>query len=151
MRVTPKNEEELSRFQNLPPGKYPFTVLESDEVPSKSSKNAGKLMFKLKLNVHGPDFDKHVYDYFADWFSEWKLKHFCDTSGLADNYAAGAVDGARNGFEGRTGFVLIEIEDNPTYGEKNVVTDYFSEEAAQSKKPKSAEPSPIDNNDDVPF
>lgn len=147
----PKTENELSRFKPLPPGTYPFTILESAEQESKSAKNAGKLMVKLKLNVHGPDdCDVHVYDNFADWFSEWKLKHFCETAGLADAYEAGTVDASDNAFEGRTGFVTLAIEEaSEKYPEKNSVEDYGS---ATPVKPSKADANAHDlAADDIPF
>ena len=124
MKFTPKAESELIRFTNLPDGIYPFTVLESEEIASKSAKNAGRMMFALKLNVHGPDFDRHVYDYFADWFSEWKLKHFCDVVKLGADYQLGTLDAMRNALTGRQGFVRITTERQGGRKEKNVVEDY---------------------------
>lgn len=148
IQFKPKSEDELSRFGNLPDGDYPFTVLESSEVASKSAKNAGKMMIKLKLNVHGPEFDKHVYDYFADWFSEWKLKHFHEVAGLSKQYDSGQVDASNNAYQGRTGFVRIKVEDDPTWGEKNTVDDYI----LQKTVPRPTEPAkPAANEDDVPF
>jgi hypothetical protein len=123
LRFQPKTESEISRFSNLPEGDYPFTVLESSIQVSKSAKNAGKEMVKLKINVHGNDSDRHVYDYFADWFSEWKLKHFCEATGLGSAYAAGEVDPSDNAWQGREGFVRIVIESDQIYGDKNVVAD----------------------------
>jgi len=158
IKFTPKREEELSRFENLPDGIYPFTVLESAIKLSKSAKNAGKEMVAVKLNVHGPDFDRHVYDYFADWFSEWKLKHFCDTTGLAADYAAGQVDPSDNSWQGRQGYVLIATDDaRDGFPAKNVANDYgdgkkssapaTSKPIVKAEKP-SAEPP---ESDDVPF
>ena len=144
IKFTPKDESEISRFSNLPEGEYPFTVLESDIKFSKSAKNAGKPMCAVKLNVHGKDFDRHVFDYFADWFSEWKLKHFCETTRHAAEYQAGSVDPSGNAWAGRTGFVRITIKDDPKYGEKNEVDDYLP--PAPMTQPAQREP-----DDDVPF
>ncbi len=144
----PKEESELSKgFAPLPPGTYPFTVLESEEVASKSVKNAGKMMVKVKLNVHGPTSDVHVYDYFADWFSEWKLKHFCETVGLGENYLAGILDATANAWEGRSGSVTLSIgEPTEKYPKpKNEVDDYVPRE----KKTPSADTDL--EKDDVPF
>ncbi len=148
IKFTPKSESELSRFSPLPEGTYPFTVLESSEQQSQSKKNFGKLMCKVKLNVHGPTSDVHVYDYFADWFSEWKLKHFCESVGLASEYEAGSVDASENAWEGRTGSVTIVIDppsekDGKKYDEKNSVDDYVP----RSEPPASTEV----HADDVPF
>lgn len=166
MRFQPKKENEISSgFKPLPEGEYPFTVMESAIQISKSVKNAGKEMVKLKLNVHGPDFDKHVYDYFADWFSEWKLKHFCDTVGLSGEYESGEIEPNDNAYQGRTGYVSLIIETNKETGEdRNAVRDYVISEYTQAApKPstpataaaKTAPNKPVSaaqpESDDVPF
>jgi len=162
LHYKPKSEKELNRYPVLPEGDYPFTVLESDEVASKSPKNAGKIMVKLKLNVHGPDFDKHVFDYFADWFSEWKLKHFLEAIGRGADYESGQIDARENAYEGRTGYVRIIIEENKETGEdRNAVDDYIVQ-PAQKVIPKltptstALAPAPaahkeLSSQDDVPF
>lgn len=141
MRFTPKAENEISTgFKPLPDGDYPFTVMESDVQISKSVKNAGKEMVKLKLVVHGPTFEKHVYDYFADWFSEWKLKHFFDATGHSAEHAAGEIDPSQNAYQGRTGFVRIMIETNKETGEeRNAVQDYI----VPKQEPKPAAPAAV--------
>jgi hypothetical protein len=144
LQFKPKEESEITRFSNLPDGDYPFTVLESDIQISKSVKNKGKEMCAVKLNVHGPKFDRHVYDYFADWFSEWKLKHFCETTRNAKEYKSGSVDPAGNSWAERTGFVRLKIVSNAQYGEKNEVDDYLP--PTQETKPAT----PPDDSD-VPF
>ena len=153
LNYTPKKESELSNFEPLPKGEYPFTVLGSDEAPSKSAKNAGKIMVKVKLNVHGPNGDRHVYDYFADWFSEWKLKHFCETTGRGADYISGKIDARNNSFAGCEGYCKLEIENDPQFGAKNTVKDYLPDEnqkvdglaaAATPTKPRTPD-------DDVPF
>lgn len=169
LQFQPKKESEIKRFKVLPAGDYPFTVLASQEQASKSTKNAGKLMCAVKLNVHGPDSDQHVYDYFADWFSEWKLKHFLETTGNANAYLTGNVDSSQNAWDGFEGFVKVEVEEaTGSYAEKNVVVDYlpkknqtvealdFSNPTAASKveKPKAATPAADSTpppDDDIPF
>lgn len=148
IKFTPKTEDELNKFENLPPGEYAFTVLGSGEIASKSAKNSGRMMCALKLNVHGPKFDRHVYDYFADWFSEWKLKHFCETAGLAKSYAAGIVDASNHNWKGREGWVKIGIRPaQGNYAETNEVLDYLVDE----EPTKPAVPGPRTEDDDVPF
>ena len=163
IKFTPTNETETKKYANLPPGTYPFTVLESGEVASKSVKNAGKIMVRLKLNVHGNYFDKHVYDYFADWFSEWKMKHFAETAGLGQHWLEGYLDARDNAWKDRTGYVEIDVETDQKFGEKNVVVDYRPNEAQKVEvkenapispedvpaKPASKAAKPIE--DDVPF
>ena len=148
MKITPQSEEEVAnKFGLLPDGTYPFTVLDSRETPSKSEKNKGRMKFDLKLNVHGPDGDRHVYDYFADWFSSWKLRHFCASTGLLSAYEAGEVDGAKGGFTGRQGYVTVETDPaNGNFKAKNAVVDYVVKES--SSQPTAT---PTEADDDVPF
>lgn len=162
IQFQPKKESEIKQFKVLPPGNYPFTVLSSQEQASKSAKNAGRIMCAVKLNVHGPDSDRHVYDYFADWFSEWKLKHFLETTGNASMYLTGNIDSTGDKWQGFTGFANLEVENDPKYGEKNVVKDYvprqeqtvealdFTDPTAASRVAKPAPTQPADDTD-VPF
>jgi len=164
IQFQPKKESEIKRFSNLPPGDYPFTVLASQEQASKSAKNNGRLMCVVKLNVHGPDSDKHVYDYFADWFSEWKLKHFMETTGNAQAYLSGGVDSSGGQWEGWQGFVKLDVESDEKYGDKNVVVDYLPKEnqtvesldfsnptAASKAEPKKKNETVPPPDDDIPF
>ena len=134
----------------LQPGDYPFSCLASDEVASKSEKNKGKLMFVVKLNVHGPKSDQHCWDRFApSWLSPWKVKHFAATVGLSADYEKGELNGANNAFAGKVGYVNIGIE--PAQGNfpaKNVVKDYIVRDA---KAKPAVETPPDDSSDQVPF
>lgn len=155
-KFAPKNEKDISSgFENLPAGEYPFTVLESGIAQSKSEKNKGREMCAVKLVVHGPNFDKHVYDYFADWFSEWKLKHFCEVVGLAKEYADGVVEPDENGWQDRHGFLKIKVSSaNGKFEAKNEVVDYLPEDnqtVEAMQQPKKAVPADSSGNDDVPF
>lgn len=147
MKIQPKKEEEIKReWPLLPDGEYPFTVLESAEVASKSVKNKGRMMFALKLNVHGKDGDYHVYDYFADWFSEWKLRHFAATTGQLATYESGELNGDLNALAGKVGYVKIGTEPaSGNYAAKNIVVDYIVREQEPKSAPKQEE------GDDVPF
>ncbi len=152
MKITPKQESEVSgdgEWPLLPDGTYPFTVLGSDEVPSKSEKNKGRMMYALKLNVHGPKSDVHVYTHFADWFSEWLLRHFAATTGQIKAYESGDFDGSMNKFAGKVGYVKIKTEPaKGNYPARNAVADFIVREAAPAKD-APAPPGPDD--DSVPF
>ena len=156
MKITPKGEKDISKgFENLPAGEYPFTVMESGINISKSEKNKGREMCAVKLIVHGPNFDKHVYDYFADWFSEWKLKHFCEVVGLAKEYASGVVEPDENGWQDRQGFVRLAVKGKTSeYPEKNEVVDYLPEDnqtVESLSQPKAVVTATPPDSDDVPF
>lgn len=148
MKFTPVPEDKLKReWPLLPNGDYPFTVLESAELPSKSAKNKGKMMFAVKLNVHGPKGDQHVFDYFAPWFSEWKHRHFAATTGQLTAYEAGEMNGDLNAFAGKVGYVTIATEPaSGSYAAKNVVKDYVVREQV----PVSQQQPPGDDGS-VPF
>lgn len=155
MQFTPKKESEINRFAPIPDGDYPFTVLESKEQASKSVKNAGRIMCALKIAVHAPNRDQWVFDYFADWFSEWKLKHFAETCGREADYEAGSLDVADNGAQGWTGTVRIITEvDQQTGKERNAVDDYVVADAKPQQPIKAATPkakTPDKETDDCPF
>lgn len=151
MKFAPKSETELSSFNLIPDGVFPFTVLASDEIASKSEKNKGKMMFALKLNVHGPDGDRHTYDYFSFWLSEWKLRHFAATTGKLADYESGSLDGSLGAFNGLTGYAKIGSEEpvsKSKYPAKNVVVDYVVKKKATESAPEN---NPHDLPDDVPF
>ena len=160
MQFKPKQESEISRFATLPDGDYPFTVLESKEQLSKSAKNAGRPMVALKLAVHADGRDQWVWDYFADWFSEWKLKHFCETTGRGAQYEAGSLDVKNDAAKGWTGWVSLVTEQDNTGKERNVVDDYVVKDAPGNSAPlpsmnvatKSTPTTPPPGaGDDVPF
>ncbi len=153
MRITPKSEEEVGggdrEWPLLADGQYPFTVLGSEEVASKSGKNVGKMMFSIKLNVHGPKGDWHVYDRFSDWLSPWRLRHFAATTGLIADYEKGELNGANNAFMGKVGYVKIGIEPaNGNFPAKNVVKDYIVRDA---KAKPAVETPPDDSDSSIPF
>lgn len=155
----PKTEDEVQEEQLCPEGLYPFTILESSEVLSKSKKNEGKPMIKLKLNVHGDDgFDYHVYDYIADWFMAFKFRHFFVATGLQAEYESGQVDASDNAFAGRTGWADVGIQKAKNeFPAKNVIRDFKpQEEKPEAEKPEpkaAAKPAPktATEEDDVPF
>ncbi len=140
-QFTPKSEKDLSSgFENLPPGEYPFTVLESAIVKSKSAKNPDRPFIKIKIAVHGDGVDRHIFDQFADWFSEWKLKHFCETTNLRDEYCLGALSPELSAWKDRQGYCRIKIK--PAQGEyeaNNEVHDYLpdEEQKIESMKPEA--------------
>ncbi len=152
MKFTPQSDTDLDsgEWPLLPPGEYPFTTMKSDEVPSKSLKNKGKMMFALKLNVHGPKSDVHIFDYMApEWLSPWKVKHYAASVGMLAAYESGELDGTLDKFAGKVGYVKIGIE--PAQGNfpaKNVVKDYIVRDA---KAKPAVETPPEDMDSSVPF
>lgn len=153
MQFTPRTEEEIQRDQLCQAGYWPFTVLESSEPTSKSEKNFGKPMFKLKLNVHTDDGDSHVYDYFADWFNAHKLRHFFFITGKIEEYETGQIDGTNNAFNGLTGFLHIRVKKDKKKNEMvNEIADYLTEAEynAASAKLKAEAGDEIDTTPSAP-
>jgi len=124
-QFTPKTEAEVQEASLCPKGLNPFTVMESAETVSKSEKNAGKPLIKLKLNIHGEDGDYHCYEYIADWYLPHKFRHFFFTIGLGSAYEGGVIDAANNALAGRSGWADVGIE--PAKGNfraKNIILDF---------------------------
>jgi len=119
MRFSPLSEDELARASLLEPGVYPFEVISASEELSK----AGNEMIRVKLNVFGPDGQNvHVFDYLMEKL-QYKLRHFCEATGLLQKYEAGTL--SEVDCEGKTGFVKIKIDPaNGSYSAKNSVQDY---------------------------
>lgn len=164
MNWKPKTEEEVQAEQLCPQGLQPFTILEAVRTESKSAKNKGREMLKVKLNVHADDgFDYHVYDYIAPWFMEHKFRHFFVAVNRLKIYEQGNIDDVTT-LVGAEGWADIGMDKgNGEYGPKSKVNDYAvkSDKSAkvEPEKPKSAAPttnskSPVGGtpaDDDVPF
>lgn len=148
---TPATEEELKREKLLPEGIYPFDVVSSEHLMSKSGNN----MIKINLKIWDDSGNTYfIWDYLLENIMKFKLKHFCDSVRLADKYLLGRI--SADDCLGRSGYVEIIIDKekpNPNggmYPAKNVVKDYVF------NKP---EPKPINTasilddfkDDDVPF
>ena len=143
-------DAEIESLDLIPPGTYDFEVLAAlDKVSQK-----GNDMIELKINVFGPDGrQKHVYDYLVasdHGLCIRKIKHFASSVGLTDQYEAGVLDATN--LEGKTGKVLIVIEDDPTYGRQNKVSDYATAaDYVSSKATKSRKKAPPMKGQDIPF
>jgi hypothetical protein len=150
-KFTPQSEDEVQAASLCAEGLHPFTVLESDEVVSKSEKNAGKPLIKLKLNLHGDDgLDYHCYEYIGDWVMAYKFRHFFFAIGLGNAYEAGIINAAHNGLAGRSGWADVGIEKaKGNYRAKNVIRDFKPQLVdAVPPVPTTTE---TQENDDVPF
>jgi hypothetical protein len=145
----PMSDEELEASTLLPDGEYDFEVSKSERQIS-SSQNP---MAKLTLKCWDKDgVIKYVYDYLV--FSPVqlcirKVKHFCDTTGLLNEYNAGQIP---EELENLTGRVCIKIstgneipEDKlkgkpkgSRYPDKNEVVDYIKrgDSAVPDAKPE---------------
>lgn len=128
MRFSPMTEDELARAPLLEPGVYPFEVIAASEELSK----AGNEMIRVKLAVFGPNGQQtHVYDYLMEKMA-FKLRHFCEATGLLQKYEAGTL--SEVDCEGKGGYVKIKIDPaNGSYSAKNSVQDYVKPEVPLTK------------------
>jgi len=140
----PKGEDEIKKFDLLPPGDYDFEVLDAEHAVSKKT---GAPMIKLKLGVYRPNGSQQfVWDYLVAAM-EAKLRHFCDTTGLLPKYQAGTL--APHDCTGRSGKCKLVIREDKTgqYDPKNEVRDYICRPA----KPITPSTPTDASEDDVPF
>jgi hypothetical protein len=147
MKFTPKTEAEIREAGLLPAGEYPFEVIDAQDTQSK----AGNEMISLKLRVWRPDGTTvQMRDWLLDAI-EYKLRHFCDTTGLLAVYGLG--DLTADHCIGKTGTVKVGVQDDDKYGPQNAVKDYTPAGAAVApakvKVAAVAVTQPAD--DDIPF
>ncbi|CEG60979.1 DUF669 domain-containing protein [Legionella micdadei] len=142
MRFTPKTEEELQLMTLLEPGIYQFQVSTATNEMSKS----GNEMIKLTLNIWDKDGRLHfIYDYLLEAMG-YKLRHFCETTGLIDKYDHGEIN--VTDCINRQGYVELAIQEGKLkdngerYPSRNSVKDYIKKSKVESAN---------DLNDDIPF
>jgi hypothetical protein len=138
MQFTPKSEaeiaEEKAKFGPWPRGAYDFEVSTAEDAISKK----GSEMIVLELLV----FDEHGnHKKLKDWLVESlpvKLKHACAAVGLHAAYENGNV--ASFDFVGRTGRLMLGIQKQDGFPDRNNVTGYVpaAEAAARPAAPRPA-------------
>lgn len=138
----PKSEVQMHNL--LEKGDYSFEVISAEDAVSK----AGNQMMKLVLKVYDNDGKTHlVYDYLLEALA-FKLKHFCEATGLNDKYEEGKLE--VNDCVGKSGKVYLEIQESGLYKPKNIVGDYIVlDKSTEGKTPSNSQTTFID--DDVPF
>jgi hypothetical protein len=155
MRFEAKSENELRRENLIPAGEYGFEVLTAEDKVSAK----GNDMIALKLIVYLSDgSQRHVYDWILEAFA-FKLRHFCEATGLIEDYNAGRLCAAD--CVGRSGKVKIGINEDKSgdYPPSNRVLDYIvakgsAQPAAPAAVPKQAPHKAAPNVDDdekLPF
>jgi hypothetical protein len=107
MRYTSSNE--APKFQHLPAGDYPVTIVEAVETVSRSS---GADMIKLTLDAEGPDGTTvKVFDYLvASPSSAWKIDAFRRSLG-EDVVLGEAVELSASDLVGRTLRARLKVEE----------------------------------------
>jgi hypothetical protein len=155
MRFEAKSENDIKRESLIPAGEYGFEVLTAED--KRSAK--GNDMIALKLIVYMSDgSQRHVYDWILEAFA-FKLRHFCEATGLIDHYNAGRLCAAD--CVGRSGKVKLGINEDKSgdYPPNNKVIDYVvakgnAQTAAQAAVPKQApreSAKHIDDDEKLPF
>lgn len=154
MKFTPKSEEEIASMGLMEAGLYKFTVLDAEDQVSKT----GNEMIKLTLRVHGDGAMHTVFDYLLEKMA-FKLRHFCEHSGLLKKYEAG--DLAADDCLDKTGVCEIIVQpgqekyDGSKYPDKNAVKDYCANHHANQSKdavpPTTGHPAFDDDLNDIPF
>jgi len=138
--------DELTEIRVVEEGKYKFIVLKSKRTFSKS----GNDMCELQLKISKDDVKSIVFDYlvFTDIpLNIRKVKHFCDSTGLIEQYKNEDLQEDLTSLEG---YVDIGIKEETTddygrvYKRRNIVNDYIKQEI-----PK--EVADVFFNDDVKF
>lgn len=149
MTFTPKTEAQLREQGLWPEGSYDFRVAEATECQSK----AGNDQIKLKLVIYKGEDTRFVYDYLTASM-EYKLRHFCEATGLLAKYDSGRLNA--DDMVGREGIVQIRIEPaSGNYEAKNAVKDYVVKKADIRRPDTKTASFPLTTNqpaeDDVPF
>lgn len=120
MQFTPLNDQQIKELSLYPEGRYRFKVIRTEQ---KRSKN-GSDYFNLKMNI---DVNGKWLTLFDMLFFEgkmlFKLKHFCDVTGIADKYESGNV--MPYDCDNREGYLDLVQRVNQQTGEiQNSVKDY---------------------------
>lgn len=160
MQFTPRSEEECQQAGLLAAGNYGFEVAEA---VNKRSAN-GNDMIELKVLVFPNDPDsapRVTFDYLLEKMA-FKLRHFCQHTGLIDQYQQGIL--TAQDCAGRTGFCSIGIQEDKSgrYGPKNFIRDYGQPKAEKAPltdrpgnptppKPQAATNGKDMAEDDIPF
>lgn len=120
MNFKPKSDDELNTFDLFPTGEYDFDVIKAIDDTSK----AGNDMIKLELDVYATNGKRtRVFDYLLESLS-YKLKHFCEATGLAKEYESGDLSAEM--CKNRAGRCVLGIQKDKSgeYPDKNFVKDY---------------------------
>lgn len=148
----PMSEDELSIASIVKEGTYNFEVLRSTKKVSKS----GNDMCELFIKFYDSDGVTHtIYDYLV--FSQIplnlrKVKHFCDTTGLCEQYSKGEIPDELSGLSGHAVIGIKKEQPNPNggmYSAKNIVVDYVKKDSKDIIINNNELKKDLD--DDIPF
>lgn len=134
LNFIPKTEKELSSINLFEPGTCAFEIIEAFQ---KNSKN-GNPMIELKIRIWDKNGrEKIISDYLVVIPEmEFKIKHFCDATGLEDKYNSGTLEDIDCVNKNGQLKLTITKDKSGKYPDKNTVLDYIKK---------------IEFNDNVPF
>jgi hypothetical protein len=147
---TPMTEEELNKSFLLSDGIYDFIVKKSERKTSE----AGNPMAELLLGLYDSEGNiRYVKDYLV--FSTVnlcvrKIKHFCESVGITEDYEKGSVREELVDLSGKLKLGIQGEKPNPNggnYPAKNIVIDYVKADKVVEKPTEKKD----DFNDDIPF
>ncbi len=152
-QFTPMNDEEIEKaneFPMLEDGIYNFEVIKSTKKTSRSGNPMAELQTRT-WNKDGKEF--LIYDFLV--FSNVglcikKVKHFCDTTGLQEEYKAGNMREDLVGLSGKFEIGTQDAMPKPgggSYARKNIVIDYVMTDKGAVKH----ESEPFIDDDTIPF
>lgn len=148
MKVTPRSEEEIQSMNIMPEGVYPFEVTDASDMVSKS----GNEMIMLTLAVYDGQNRKHVMKDFLLDAMAFKIRHFCEFTGILDRYNLGKVN-AQDCYR-KAGYAKVVVEagrerpDGGEYPPRNAIKDYC---ARPEGKAAPEQDGAVPFNDDCPF
>lgn len=145
MEFTPKSEEQIQMDRCLPAGTYDFKVIDAEDTESKK----GNEMIALKLRVYREDGSGTQL---RDWILEkleFKLRHFCETTGLLEVYNTGKLNAEI--CIGRVGRVVTSIEEQDGYGPQARVVDYEKNGSVTQSAITDPQANESSDGDEIPF
>ena len=148
MQFAPTTEAQMQAARLIPDDtECDFEVISAENKVSKK----GNEMIALKLRVWHGAREAQVFDYLMPSM-QFKLLHFCETTGLTARYASGNL--TATDCQSKAGKVVIGVEEaSGNYAAKNTVRDYVGHrETKFVKVGASAAPAPArTDGDDIPF
>lgn len=143
LKFTPMSDEEIKRAGLIASGTYDFEVVTAEEKTSKK----GNPMIVVSLKVFVGGAERPMKDWLLEIFPK-KFKHFLYGVGCSRMYDDGDLD--PTALVGRTGKVVVGVEEQAGYNPKNVVEDYIVAGKEPEPKKQAAIP-PVAVTDEPPF
>jgi len=152
----PMTEEELTAINLVDEDVYNFRVEKSTRKVSKQ----GNPMCEIAISIWNEKLPNHkglIFDYLV--FSNVplnikKIKRFCDTAGLHEEYKRGELPEDLTGLQGKAAIGIQDPMPKPNggyYDRKNVVVEYVVTDKGAVKSELGGKPGTPEFNDDIPF